>query len=101
MVFRVGMRMRAGLVTAIYRKSFKLSAEVRQKYTVGEITSADSPPREACITYFGADHMSVDAQRLMDTVSYLHMIWSGPLQIIGMPLLCFFFFLSFFLSYRY
>lgn len=26
--------------------------------------------------------MSVDAQRLMDTVSYLHMIWSGPLQII-------------------
>lgn len=34
------MRMRAGLVTAIYRKSFKLSAEVRQKFTVGEITSA-------------------------------------------------------------
>ena len=41
-VFRVGMRMRAGLVTAIYRKSFKLSAEVRQKFTVGEITSASS-----------------------------------------------------------
>ena len=39
-VFRVGMRMRAGLITAIYRKSFKLSAEVRQRFTVGEITSA-------------------------------------------------------------
>ena len=26
--------------------------------------------------------MSVDAQRLMDVVTYLHIIWSGPLQIL-------------------
>ena len=26
--------------------------------------------------------MSVDAQRLMDLTTYLHMIWSAPLQIV-------------------
>lgn len=26
--------------------------------------------------------MSVDAQRFMDLVNYLHIIWSGPLQIV-------------------
>ena len=25
--------------------------------------------------------MSVDAQRLMDTMTYVHMVWSAPLQI--------------------
>lgn len=88
------MRMRAGLITAIYRKSFKLSAEVRQRFTVGEITSAFLLPGFASrlSDNLCADHMSVDAQRLMDTVSYLHMIWSGPLQIIG---------IFFFIYYHY
>ena len=26
--------------------------------------------------------MSVDAQRLMDVATYLHMLWSAPLQIV-------------------
>ena len=26
--------------------------------------------------------MSVDAQRLMDLMTYFHMIWSAPLQIV-------------------
>ena len=26
--------------------------------------------------------MSVDAQRLMDLIAYLHIIWSGPFQIV-------------------
>ncbi|CAG8520388.1 12933_t:CDS:10 [Funneliformis mosseae] len=56
---------RAGLVTAIYKKSLKLSNSSRQKSTVGEIVN----------------HMSVDAQKLMDLCTYLHIAWSGPLQI--------------------
>ena len=36
------MRIRAGIVTAVYKKAFKLSGEARQKSTVGEITSAFS-----------------------------------------------------------
>ncbi|RIA93900.1 ATP-binding cassette transporter 1 [Glomus cerebriforme] len=64
--FVTGMRIRAGLVTAIYQKSFKLSNGSRQKSTVGEIVN----------------HMSVDAQKIMDLCTYLHIAWSGPLQII-------------------
>lgn len=51
-----GMRVRAGLVTAIYKKSLTLSAAARQGSTVGEIVN----------------HMSVDAQRVMDLCTYLH-----------------------------
>ncbi|CAJ0833879.1 2763_t:CDS:10 [Entrophospora sp. SA101] len=59
------MRVRAGLISAIYQKSLNLSNSARQKSTVGEIVN----------------HMSVDAQRFMDLCTYLHIIWSGPLQI--------------------
>ncbi|CAG8502871.1 1064_t:CDS:10 [Rhizophagus irregularis] len=64
--FISGMRVKAALVTAIYQKAFKLSNTSRQKSTVGEIVN----------------HMSVDAQKLMDLFTYLHIAWSGPLQII-------------------
>ncbi|CAG8480040.1 2241_t:CDS:10 [Ambispora gerdemannii] len=60
-----GMRLRAGLVTAIYQKALRLSNAARQKSTVGEIVN----------------HMSVDAQKFMDLCTYFHILWSGPLQI--------------------
>ena len=63
--FRTGMHIRAGLVTAIYQKSLRLSNSARQDFTVGEIVN----------------HMSIDAQRVSDLVSYLHVVWSGLFQI--------------------
>ncbi|CEP11799.1 hypothetical protein [Parasitella parasitica] len=64
--FSTGMRLRAALVTSIYQKTLVLSNASRQKSTVGEIVN----------------HMSVDAQRLMDLCTYFHIVWSGPFQII-------------------
>ncbi|KAG0224129.1 hypothetical protein BGW42_005307 [Actinomortierella wolfii] len=64
--FRTGMHIRAGLVTAIYQKSLRLSNTSRQQFTVGEIVN----------------HMSIDSQRVQDLVSYLHVVWSGLFQII-------------------
>ena len=86
--YTVGMRIRAGLIAAIYKKvqylilcllsfslsppslpppqALRLSSKSRQTRTVGEIVTL----------------MSVDAQRFMDLVNYLHIIWSGPLQIV-------------------
>ncbi|KAG2178766.1 hypothetical protein INT43_001612 [Umbelopsis isabellina] len=63
--FATGMRIRAALVTAIYKKTMVLSNASRQASTVGEIVN----------------HMSVDAQRLMDLCTYFHIVWSGPFQI--------------------
>ncbi|KAJ1651209.1 hypothetical protein IWQ61_008173, partial [Dispira simplex] len=60
-----GLRVRAGLVTAIYRKALTLSNSARQQFTVGEIVN----------------RMSVDAQRLSDLTTYLHIIWSGFFQV--------------------
>ena len=43
-----------------------LSNKSRREKTVGEIVNL----------------MSVDAQRFMDLMTYFHMIWSAPLQIV-------------------
>ncbi|KAG0347607.1 hypothetical protein BG004_007368 [Podila humilis] len=63
--FRTGMHIRAGLVTAVYQKSLRLSNSARQEFTVGEIVN----------------HMSIDANRVQDLVTYLHVVWSGLFQI--------------------
>ncbi|KAH6590482.1 hypothetical protein BASA61_005241 [Batrachochytrium salamandrivorans] len=60
-----GMRIRSSIVTAIYRKSLRLSCKSRQGATNGEISNL----------------MAVDASRLADLCTYLHMLWSGPFQI--------------------
>ncbi|KAJ8319362.1 hypothetical protein KUTeg_004453 [Tegillarca granosa] len=62
----LGMRMRTSLIASVYKKTINLSNAARKLSTVGEIVNL----------------MSVDAQRFMDLMTYLHMIWSGPFQII-------------------
>ncbi|CAH1707315.1 unnamed protein product [Chironomus riparius] len=64
-MFLVGLRIRTALISAIFRKALILSNSARKESTVGEIVNL----------------MAVDAQRFMDLVTYLNMIWSAPLQI--------------------
>ncbi len=47
-------------------QALRQSSKSRQITTVGEVVNL----------------MSVDAQRLMDTMTYVHIVWSAPLQII-------------------
>ncbi|KAN0064818.1 hypothetical protein ACQY0O_001875 [Thecaphora frezii] len=63
--FVTGMRVRAGLISAIFKKSLRLSNEERGKRATGDIQNL----------------MSVDAQRLMDLASYLWIALSAPFQI--------------------
>lgn len=65
-VFRVGQQIRASIAALVYRKAFSMSFDSRKKYTVGEMVN----------------HQSVDTSRLDGTMPYLHMMWSGPIQII-------------------
>ncbi|TFY83303.1 hypothetical protein EWM64_g713 [Hericium alpestre] len=62
--FETGMRVRAGLVTAIYQKSLVLSPDERGRAT-GDIVNL----------------MSVDTTRMQDLCAYGLMAISGPLQI--------------------
>lgn len=63
--FITGMRIKSCIISAVYQKSLRLSNAARQASTVGEITNL----------------MSVDASRLADLCSYIHILWSGPFQI--------------------
>ncbi|XP_028669919.1 multidrug resistance-associated protein 1 isoform X2 [Erpetoichthys calabaricus] len=64
--FMTGMRLRTAIVGAVYRKAMIITNAARRTSTVGEIVNL----------------MSVDAQRFMDLVTYVNMIWSAPLQVI-------------------
>lgn len=66
---KTGMRIRAGLVTAIYKKSLVLSSDERGR-TTGDIVNL----------------MSVDATRLQDFCSMALMAISGPYQVRDSPL---------------
>lgn len=63
--FLVGYRIRTGLISAIYRKALRISSAAKKDTTVGEIVNL----------------MAVDAQRFFELVSYVHVLWSGPLVI--------------------
>ncbi|XP_070703342.1 multidrug resistance-associated protein 1 [Pempheris klunzingeri] len=64
--FVSGMRLRTAIIGAVYRKALVISSASRRTSTVGEIVNL----------------MSVDAQRFMDLITYINMIWSAPLQVV-------------------
>ncbi|CAL8264121.1 unnamed protein product [Lota lota] len=64
--FVTGMRLRTAVIGAVYRKALVISNTARRTSTVGEIVNL----------------MSVDAQRFMDLITYINMIWSAPLQVV-------------------
>ncbi|GFN99336.1 multidrug resistance-associated protein 1 [Plakobranchus ocellatus] len=61
----LGMRIKAALIAAVYKKSLTVSNESKKETTVGEIVNL----------------MAVDCQRMQDVTGYLWMLWSAPLQI--------------------
>jgi ATP-binding cassette subfamily C (CFTR/MRP) protein 1 len=58
-MFVVGMNLRTSLISTIYRKSLRMNSASKKDSTVGEIVNL----------------MSVDAQRFMDLIPYLNMLW--------------------------
>ncbi|PWA01371.1 hypothetical protein BB558_002530 [Smittium angustum] len=64
--FYTGINIKNVLTAAVYKKSLNLSNSARQSMTTGEIFN----------------RMTVDAQRVSDIITYVNMLWSGPLQIL-------------------
>ncbi|XP_074570778.1 ABC transporter C family member 2-like isoform X2 [Curcuma longa] len=65
-VMRVGFRLRATLVAAVFRKSLRLTHESRRKIQSGKITNL----------------MTTDAETLQQVCQQLHSLWSAPFRII-------------------
>uniref|UniRef100_A0A8C9ED95 ATP binding cassette subfamily C member 3 n=1 Tax=Phocoena sinus TaxID=42100 RepID=A0A8C9ED95_PHOSS len=65
-IFVMGLRFRTGIIGVIYRKALVITNSVKRESTVGEIVNL----------------MSVDAQRFMDVVPFINLLWSAPLQMI-------------------
>ena len=66
-VQKLNMSVRATLTCAVFRKSTRLSAAAKTGSTSGEVLNL----------------MQVDAARLGDLLTYLHVLWSAGLQTVG------------------
>ncbi|XP_050237318.1 putative ABC transporter C family member 15 [Mercurialis annua] len=62
---QLGLRLRAALISHIYKKGLLLSSQSRQSHNSGEIIN----------------YMSVDIQRITDFIWYMNVIWMLPIQI--------------------
>lgn len=62
---QLGLRLRAALISHIYKKGLRLSSQSRQNHTSGEIIN----------------YMSVDIQRITDLIWYSNVVWMLPIQI--------------------
>lgn len=62
---QLGLRLRAALISHIYKKGLLLSSKSRQSHTSGEIIN----------------YMSVDVQRMTDFMWYVNIVWMMPVQI--------------------
>lgn len=65
-MYQIGMQVRTALISAIYRKALNLSNAARRDVTSGEIVNL----------------MSVDAQKFVETLPFINLLWSSPLQIV-------------------
>ncbi|XP_036078629.1 canalicular multispecific organic anion transporter 2 isoform X3 [Rousettus aegyptiacus] len=65
-IFTMGLRLRTGIMGVVYGKALVITNSVKRKFTLGEMVNL----------------ISVDAQRFMDLVFLLNLLWSAPLQII-------------------
>ncbi|KAL4446696.1 hypothetical protein ABPG77_007940 [Micractinium sp. CCAP 211/92] len=66
LLFRICLHLKIGLVDALYRKSLRISSAARAEHGAGKIVNLQSN----------------DAAKLWSIPQYLHMIWSGPFQIL-------------------
>ncbi|KAJ8315796.1 hypothetical protein KUTeg_007946 [Tegillarca granosa] len=62
----LGLRIRAAIISRVYRKALTMDNQARKDSTVGEIVNL----------------MSVDTEHIQEVLAYLWAIWSSPLQII-------------------
>ncbi|CBY39902.1 unnamed protein product, partial [Oikopleura dioica] len=60
-----GLKVKNSITSFLYKKSLNISSQARGMFTHGEIVNM----------------MTVDAQKFQDIFTYIHMIWSGPMQI--------------------
>ncbi|KAL5011002.1 hypothetical protein ScPMuIL_013307 [Solemya velum] len=61
----LALRVRASLIAAIFKKAILLTNQTRKESTTGEIVNL----------------MSVDCNHILETVPYLWVLWSSPIQI--------------------
>lgn len=79
--FRLGMRLRAAVSALIYRKALKIQSGALSAAWEASGSSEGRGSSGGRTTGQYVNLLAVDAQRLQDLMTYVHILWSAPLQI--------------------
>lgn len=65
-MMKIGMKLKSNIINQVYMKSLRLSSIAKKERTTGEIVNL----------------ISVDANRFLDLLTFLNLVWSAPFQIV-------------------
>ena len=65
--FRLGMRAQVAVAQMVFTKALVLSPKELHRVGIGAIVS----------------HMQIDAEKISNSLAYMHLLWSGPLQLLA------------------
>ena len=82
MQYGIGLKIKTSLISAIYRKSLKLSSAGRKEMTGGKLACRLDFSKSFLSVGETTNLMSLDAQRFMDLMPFLNMAWTSPLGIM-------------------
>ena len=81
-MYLIGMWIKSSVISAIYRKSLKLSSAGRKEMTGGKLACRLDFSKSFLSVGETTNLMSLDAQRFMDLMPFLNMAWTSPLGIM-------------------
>ena len=64
--YRIAVQMKNAVISVVYNKMLRLSHSARKNFTIGEITN----------------YISVDAQRIIDSMPYVAFLWTTPFNVV-------------------
>ena len=82
MQYGIGLKIKTSLISAIYRKSLKLSSGGRKEMTGRKLAWRLDFSKSFLSVGETTNLMSLDAQRFIDLMPFLNMAWTSPLGIM-------------------
>ena len=78
----MGLKVRAALITEVYRKSLSISLATMSKYSTGQVCVLNSECVSVGCCLQVVNFMSTDSDRIVNFCQSFHQFWSLPFQIV-------------------
>ena len=79
---KVGLKIRAAIMTEVYRKPLAVTATTLSKFSTGEVSELYSSDCQHVTCLQVINFMSTDTDRIVNFCQSFHQFWSLPFQVV-------------------